>query len=41
MSRIGVFMGGTALIWVESGIPCESSVSCSDEFLSVSDIFNF
>ena len=41
MSRIWVFIGGTGLIWLESGIPCESSVNCSDEFLSASDIFNF
>ena len=26
MSRIEVFIGGTALIWLELGIPCESLI---------------
>ena len=39
MSRMEVFIGGTALIWLESGITCESSVNCSDEFLSLSEIY--
>ena len=37
MFRIEVFIGGTALIWLESGIPCESSASCSEELLPLSD----
>ena len=35
MSKIEVFIGGTALIWLES------SVSCSDEFLSVSEMLKY
>ena len=38
MSRIEVFIGGTALIWLESGITCESSVSCFDKFLPLSEM---
>ena len=41
MSKTEVFIGGTALIWQESGIPCESSVSCSDEFLSISEMLKY
>ena len=41
MSRIEVFIGGTALIWLESGIPCESSVSYSDEILSLSEMMKY
>ena len=41
MSKIKVFIGGTALIWLKCGILCESSVSCSDEFLSVSEMLKY
>ena len=29
--KIEVLFGATGLTWLESGIPCESSISCSDE----------
>ena len=41
MTKIEVLIGGNALIWLESGIPCESSVSCSDEFLSLSEMLKY
>ena len=41
MCKLGVFIGGTALTWLNSGIPCESSVSCSDEFLSLSEMLKY
>ena len=41
LSKIEVLIGGTALIWLESGLPCESSVSCSDEFLLVSEMLKY
>ena len=41
MSRIEVFIGGTTLIGLESRIPCESLVSCSDEFLSLSEMLKY
>ena len=39
--RIEVFIGGTALIWLESDIPYKSSVNFSDEFLSLSKMLKY
>ena len=41
MSKIDVFIRGSELIWPESRIPCESSFSCSDEFLPVSEMLKY
>ena len=39
--EIEVFIIGTLLTWLESGIPCESCVSCSIEFLSLSKMLKY
>ena len=41
MFKIDVFIGGTVLTWLDSGIPCESSISCSDKFLSLSEMLKY